>query len=375
LTLSLPYEVIAEPGRLARAVAELRGSSAIAVDTEANSRHRYPEQLCLIQIATRTQVYIVDPISLPGIAPLEPALLDSSIVKVVHGADYDIRSLDRHAGLHIRGLFDTSIAARFAGIAEFGLASLLRDVLKVTIAKTERLQMADWGRRPLSAEALDYAASDVRHLLALREALQERLRKLGRTEWVAEECSRLEQVRYTAPDMETAFLSVKGTRDLDGRGLAVLRSLFNFRDREARRQHKPPYYVLPEEGLVFLAGNPRASFSRVPGASEAGLRRLSPGLEQALREGENAPPIQRPPYIAERPGEKEIGRLNRLKIWRKSLGSELSLDPALLWPMVSLERLAKNPATLESEIQSEVVRKWQREAFQESLRRQVQSLT
>jgi ribonuclease D len=375
LTLSLPYEFIAEPGRLVRTVQELRGSPAIAVDTEANSRNRYPEQLCLIQIATRTQVYILDTITLPEIAPLGPTLSDASIVKVVHGADYDIRSLDRHAGLHMRGLFDTSIAARFAGITEFGLASLLRDVLKVSIAKQERLQMADWGRRPLSVEALDYAASDVRHLLPLREALQERLRKLGRTEWVAEECSRLEQVRYAPPDIETAFLSLKGTRELDGHGLAVLRSLFNFRDREARRQHKPPYYVLPEEVMVFLAGNPRASFSRVPGASEASLRRLGTGLEQALREGENAPPVQRPSYVVERPGEQEIGRLNRLKIWRKSLGSELSLDPALLWPMASLERLAKNPGTLESEIQSELVRKWQRDAFHESLRRQVQSLS
>jgi ribonuclease D len=374
LTFSLPFEVIAEPGRLEPVVRELRGSQAIALDTEANSRHRYPEQLCLVQLATPTKIYILDTIRLPGIDALGPALADTAIAKVLHGADYDIRILDRHTGLTVRGLFDTGIAARFVGITEFGLASLLRDVLKVTITKHEHLQMADWGRRPLSAEALDYAASDVRYLLPLREALEERLRTLGRTVWVAEECSRLEQVRYTAPNMETAYLSVKGARDLDSRGLAVLRSLYLFRENEARRQHRPPYFILPEEVLVSLASNPRGAWSRVPGTSGANLQRLGPGLEQALREGENAPPISRTLYTPERPTDAEIQRLNRLKNWRKSLGSRLSLDPALLWPMASLERLARSPGAFETEIQSDIVRNWQRDNFGAELRHLVQSM-
>ena len=154
--------------------------------------------------------------SLYDLTPLGDVLSNTSITKIIHGADYDIRSLDRHYGLHIHNLFDTSIAARFAGITQFGLAALTRDLLGITINKSKRLQRANWGRRPLSIEALEYAATDVLHLFTLREILDQRLRSLGRVAWVAEECARIEEVRYIAPNLETAYLSVKGAKDLDG---------------------------------------------------------------------------------------------------------------------------------------------------------------
>ncbi len=166
-SLPLPVEIVSRPAQLDVAIRELVGSHAIALDTESNSFHHYPEQLCLIQIASRHKVYIIDTISLNDLAPLRDVLADVSIKKVVHAADNDIRSLDRHCGLHIHNLFDTSIAARFTGITQFGLAALTRDLLGITINKSKRLQRNDWGRRPLSTEALEYAATDVRYLIAL----------------------------------------------------------------------------------------------------------------------------------------------------------------------------------------------------------------
>jgi ribonuclease D len=94
----------------------MAGSQTIALDTESNSFHHYPEQLCLIQIAAGNKFYVIDTISLKEPVPIKTVLLDDSIMKVVHGADYDIRSLDRHYGFHIHNLYDTSIAARFTGI-------------------------------------------------------------------------------------------------------------------------------------------------------------------------------------------------------------------------------------------------------------------
>jgi len=155
--------------------------------------------------------------------------------------------------------------------------------------------LVDWGRRPLSDEALYYAATDVRHLLALQETLDQRLQSLGRTAWVAEECARLEEVRYTAPDLENAYLSVKGAKNLDGRGFAILRSLFLFREEEARRQHRPPFFVMPDVALIYLATTPTVAFSEVPGLGQAGMRRFGRGLQQALRDGLAAPPIHSPP--------------------------------------------------------------------------------
>ena len=343
-------------------------SGAIALDTESNSFHRYPEQLCLIQIASCHDVYIIDTISLDDLTPLRGILANVSISKVIHGADYDIRSLDRHYGLHIHNLFDTSIAARFAGITQFGLAALTRDLLGITINKSKRLQRSDWGRRPLSVEALEYAATDVIHLFALREVLDQRLQSLGRAEWVAEECTRIEEVRYTPPDLETAYLSVKGAKDLDGRGLAILQSLFLFREEEARRQHRPPFFVLPNTTLIFLATNPEAALSDVPGLGQTGLKRFESGLRQALRNGMGAPPINRPHLIkVKRASKEQLQRLNHLKDWRKRLSSRLSLDPSLLWPLTSLERLARAPDTLSAKLISDDIRNWQRDVVASSL--------
>jgi ribonuclease D len=368
VSLPLPVEVVSQSAQLDVAVQEMVGSLAIALDTESNSFHHYPEQLCLIQIATRRKVYIIDTMSLKELDPLKEVLVDDSIEKIIHGADYDIRSLDRHCGFRIRNLFDTSLAARFTGITQFGLAALTRDLLGITINKSKRLQRADWGRRPLSAEALEYAASDVRHLLALREILDQRLQTLGRAAWVAEECARIEEVRYTPPNLETAYLSVKGAKDLDGHGLAVLQSLFLFREEEAQRQHRPPFFVLPDDSLIFLATSPGAVFSEVPGLGQTGLKRFGHGLRQALRDGLAAPPIRSPfPMPAERVSHEQTQRLSRLKAWRASLSATLSLEPFFLWPTASLERLAKAPDTPGVELASANIRRWQRDHFASSL--------
>jgi ribonuclease D len=371
----LPVEIVSQTAQLDTAVKAMLGSQDIALDTESNSFLHYPEQLCLIQIATRHKVYIIDTIVLKDITALKEVFADASITKVIHGADYDIRSLDRHCEFRIRNLYDTNIAARFAGLTRVGLAALIEDLLGVTITKNTRLQRSDWGLRPLSTEALDYAAADVNHLFALRENLSQRLQALGRTAWVAEECARLEEVRYAAPNLETAYLLVKGVHDLDERGLAILRSLFMFREEEAKRQHRPPFFIIPDTALITLATSPTTAFSDVPGLGQTGLQRFGRGLRQALRDGLTAPPIRRPPPMPhERMSQEQVQRLDRLKAWRTSLGVTLSLDPSLLWPRASLERIAKSPDTFDTEIASADIRRWQRDLFTTALSAYLKSL-
>lgn len=371
----LPVKIVSQLTHLDVAVQAMAREPAIALDTESNSFHHYPEQLCLIQIATRHKVYIIDTIALKDIAPLKKVLIDDSIKKVIHGADYDIRSLDRHCGFHIRNLYDTNIAARFAGTTRVSLGALIEDLLGVTIQKSKRLQRANWGQRPLSAEALSYAAADVRYLLSLGEILDQRLQALGRSAWVAEECARLEEVRYTAPNLEAAYLSVKGSKNLDERGLAILQSLFQFREEEARRQRRPPFFVMPDEALIFIAANPAVALTEVPGIGQTGLQRFGRGLLRALRDGLSAAPVRRVPFMNdERFSREQLERLRSLKAWRASLGDALSIDPTLLWPMASLERLARAPDTLTVELTSENIRRWQRDNFASSLHTYLQSL-
>ncbi len=384
--MDLPVEIITRSSHLYAAVQEMGNSRAIAVDTEANSRHRYPEQLCLIQIATFNKIFIIDTILLREIDSFRDILLDASIMKVFHTADYDILSLNRHFGFQVRGVFDAAIAARFTGISKFALAIILEDLLGIKIQKNRRIQEDDWGRRPLSTEALEYAANDVRHLFALRDFLDKRLQKLGRISWVIEECTRLEELRYEPRDLETAFLSLKGANKLDGSSLAILKSLYLFREKEALKQNRPPYYVIPHNTLLYLATNPEADLSKTPGLGKTGLKRFGQDLQEALEKGMAAAPIYRSSRaITEELNEEELQslkltrderdqRLKRLKAWRTSIGILLSLDPSLVWPRVSLERLSRDPDTLEVELTSGDIRRWQYEQFASSLSTLVESL-
>ena len=354
-----PFELVTDAPRLASVLQALSRDRRIVLDTESDGFHRYPEQLCLIQLAIQDRLYIVDPLAIGDMGPLGQVLGDEGIEKVLHAADYDIRCLDREWGFRIRNLYDTSIAARFTGMNKLGLATVVQELLGSTPPKEKRLQRADWSLRPLSAEALEYAAGDVRYLLALRELLGERLESLGRTEWVAEECARLAEVRHTAPDMETAFLSMKGSGVLDGKGLAVLKALCAFREAEARSRGVPPFRVLADKTLLILAGDPAVDMDTVPGLSRGVLRRMGRGLHRALGEGINAPRVRRPRKARVLPVAGEAERLQGLKAWRSNEGERLGLDPALLWPMPSLERLARAPETLEAELGAPEVRRWQ----------------
>jgi ribonuclease D len=347
----------------------------VAADLESNGFFRYPERICLVQLATGDAVHVIDPLSIDDPAPLGKLLADPSVAKIFHSADYDIRSLDRDWGFHIRGLFDTSIAAAFVGSEKLGLAAILKEYLDVDVNKDKKLQRADWSRRPLTDEMLRYAAQDVAHLARLKGVLDGKLARLGRTEWVREETDRLARVRHTPPDEEWGFLSVKGSRDLDGRGLAVLKSLHSFRENEALMLDRPPFKVLSDAVLASLAADPHADISKVKGIGRYGRGPAVSKVRRAIKEGLGSPPVRRPRQRraeGERLSPKERARardrLRLLKGWRSDQAAKLGLDPPLIWPAASLGRLAAKPDSLPSELECEDVRRWQRREFGDSLR-------
>ena len=366
-----PSEIVTEASRLAALASTWRSEPALAIDLESNGFHRYPERVCLVQVATRAEVFLVDPIAVGDMAPFGSLLAERKVEKVLHSADYDLRCLDREWGFRVRGLYDTSVAAHFTGQDRLGLAPTLEQHLAIVVAKHKHLQRADWGRRPLSAEAIDYAAEDVASLLSLRDRLGQKLAQLGRNAWVAEELSRLEEIRYVPPEPpERAYTSVKGSGTLDGKGLAVLKSLYLFRDQEALRRGRPPFRVFSNETLLKLAKEPNADPASVPG-----LRRFLDGragrmLRQAINNGVEAPPEQRPKRGESprpRPTPEEQRRFDALRAWRMERGKELAFDPSLVWPMSSLERLSREPGSLQEERDSKEVRRWQAHDFSKSL--------
>ena len=362
-----PGERVTTRARLEEVVESAQRQPRVAVDLESNNFHRYPDRVCLVQLATRDAVYIVDPLSIEDLTPLGDLLANAAVEKVFHSANSDLRLLDRDWKFPVRGLFDTSVAAALVGSERLGLAAVLAEYLGIEIDKNKKLQRADWSLRPLTGALLRYAALDVLHLERLATLLYQRLDRLGRTEWVEEECRRLEAIRYVAPDAEWRFLSVKGSRDLDGRGLAVLRSLHAFRETEAVRCDRPPFRIFSDAAMVELAAGPHSDLARVKGLGRYGRGRLSSGVRHAIQVGLRAGPVRRPRKRTAAFRENRT-RLRLLKDWRAGEANRLNLSPFLLWPTASLARLSTTWTDgLDDEMESKDVRRWQRQELGEAL--------
>jgi ribonuclease D len=349
---------------------ELRGVSAVAVDTEADSLHHYPERLCLIQLADpQGRVFFVDALTLLDLEPLRPLLADPRSVKVFHSGDNDVVYLKRRFGLAFAGLSDTMLAARFLGVRELGLERLLLKYLDVQPVRSQ--QKTDWARRPLSPAQEHYAAEDVRHLILLRDRLLTELRAIGREGWLEEECEALAALPVPErPPEEDGYRRVRGASRLPPRGLAVLRVLYHQREAWARAEHRPPFKVLPPEALVALAERQSAepaTLVGVPGLSPRLVERYGEGLLAAAARGlaERLPEPPRPP----RPPRPVVTTVSRqraeaLRKWRTEAAETSGLDPGVLLPQRLIDALALDPPTALDGLRSVPgLRHWRVDAF------------
>jgi ribonuclease D len=356
--------------RTAEALSELArtlaGCRAIALDTESDSLYHHFEKVCLVQVATDAgEAFLVDTLALRDLSPLAAPLGDAGVVKVLHGADYDVTTLKRDFGLRLASLFDTMIAARLLGRAEIGLAAVARDELGVTLSKEN--QKDDWSRRPLTPRQEAYAAADVAHLVALRERLEAQLRDVGRLEWLREECDAVAALEPSTkrgdPD---AYLSIKGARRLPPRALAALRELHGWRERRAQETDTPAFRILGNEVLLRLAQERPSDLRSVPGLPPR-LYREGGELVAALRRA-GALPEAALPVLPRRPRpavpEEVLRRVERLKGWRTRKAGELKLDVSVVLPQRLVERVAEaGPRDLQALSAVEGLRRWRVAAF------------
>ena len=356
-------EIITTAARLAEVTAILSRQTEIAVDLEMDSLHHYREKVCLIQISTRCQSWLIDPLALNDLSPLAEPLTDPAILVVMHGSDYDIRSLHRDFGIEVTNLFDTMIAARLLGISEFGLAALLKARFGIELDK--KYQKADWSKRPLSPEMSAYAVADTSDLLPLYDQLHAELLQKGRLAWLEEECRLVCQARVTEKE-GPLFLYCKGAGKLKGRTLAILEELLQLRDRQAKSLDRPPFKVLSAETLQEIAeSTPRTiiELSRIKGMTPSQISRHGAGILQAVTIGMEMAEERLPRFPRARKNDLVEGakeRLKNLKRWRQQRSDELGLEPGLLAPNWLLESVADfNPAT-HSDLESiSGVRRWQ----------------
>jgi len=318
-------------------------NGSFALDTEADSMHSYFHKVCLIQVTAAGRHLVIDPLALEpsNLAPLWKVVGDPSTPVLMHGADYDVRILDRDYGARVRGLQDTQIMAQFLGEEKTGLAALLDKELDVRLDK--RYQRADWGRRPLKAAQLAYAAADTAYLGDLTGRLRSRLEELGRWGWAEEEFRSLEGVRHAAvaPD-PVAFERLKGARALRGADRDRLYSLHRWRDREARALDVPPFKILGNRQLMLLAQEPPADLGelgKIEGIGPRAVRRWGRELLRRLDRPQRAPErVPIPRAVKVEPVVRQ--RIKRLLGARDAKSLELGLQGGLLCPRGCLDAVA-----------------------------------
>ncbi len=262
-----PVVVIEKPSDLDVLAQQLSSCPHIAVDTESNSFHAYYDRICLIQVSTPEDDFIIDPFVLKDLKPLKGIFDNPMVEKIFHAASNDVLGLRRDFQIRIRNLFDTAIACSLLGHKQLGLSRILDAHFGVSLNK--RWQRYDWGRRPLSAEQLDYARLDTHYLISLRHLLSVELQAHELCETAREAfekaCDQQSQEKTFHPG---AFIQLSGARSLDPTGKRVLKALYVFREQEARRRNRAPFRILSNETLVRLAfSRPKdiAEFSKIKG--------------------------------------------------------------------------------------------------------------
>jgi ribonuclease D len=335
---------IAEQAEIHRLAADLREYPQIAVDTESNSLFAYQEQVCLMQISSLREDFLIDTLELDDLSCLKPLFASGRQEKIFHAAEYDILCLKRDYHLEFSNIFDTMQAARILGIKEVGLGAILEK--EFGVSQDKRYQRANWGQRPLAEALLIYASRDTRFLIPLRNILAERLNERGLMGLAVEDFSRLCKVEPQTGNGREAFWRIPGAQELSPRERAILAELYKLRQEKAKAANLPPFKILSNENLIAVARSDPESLEdlgEIHGLSPKLVNRYGDDLIQAVDRGRHAPPISKPPRTA-RPTDEFLNRLEKLKLWRKEAGKKMEVESDIILPRDILESIAvKNP--------------------------------
>jgi ribonuclease D len=277
-----------------RLVERARAEGRLGLDTEFMPEGRYRPLLCLVQVSVGDEIFVLDPLTGGGFdhVPLAELLADPEIEIVLHAGRQDVAILRREWGTDFTNVFDTQVAAGFAGSsAQAGYNGLLNDVLKIRVKKSA--SFTRWDKRPLTDEQLRYAREDVEHLLPLADELQRRLTERARLEWAREECRAVAQATDER-DADEVWRRLPRVTSLNARERAVARELAAWRERTAEREDRPVGAILRDPTVVELAKRQprsRGELNNIRGLNPDVVRRRGDDIMAAIERGENAPPV------------------------------------------------------------------------------------
>jgi ribonuclease D len=350
--------------------ADLLAARTFALDTEFMGEGRYRTLLCLVQLAIPDavgegeRIELLDPLKgADDLTPVARALADPQVRVVVHAGRQDVALLRRHLGTDVRNVFDTQVAAGFAGLAaQSSYESLLADVLGVRVAKSA--SFTRWDARPLSPEQLAYAREDVVHLLALAQELERRLRELGRVEWALEECAALEQASDER-DPGAIFERLPRVRSLSARARPIARELVAWRERVASEQDRPAQSVLADAAIVEVAKRRPASpaeLAALRGAGTHGMRRRAQELLEVVKRARDLPedpPAPRADVATPQPQDGPLIALAEALL--RARAREAGLAYELLASRADLQQIVAAQRERGAEADVRTLRGWRRE--------------
>jgi ribonuclease D len=364
----LKYKFIESDAELTAVCDGLLQEKVIAVDLEADSMHCFKEKICLIQIASATQAFLIDPFEIKEISAFIRVLENDRVMKVFHGADFDIRSLDRDYQAKVNNLFDTEIACRFLGTKERGLAALLKKNFNVDADK--KFQKVDWSKRPLGQAMIEYSVGDVAYLVELQDIIQQRVAEKGRLAWAKEEFDLQAQVRYESNHELPLFKKFKGAGKMDNRSLAVLENLLQMRLAIAGKKDQPLFKIISNASLLLMAQRKPVTIDHMLNIKALSRKQADmyghlcvDAVVKAMGLAHGALPSY-PKMRRPKKDFKVLARIDRLKKMREKLSDSLGIEPGFLLNNAVIDTISvQNPETPEALLTIENVRRWQVEAI------------
>lgn len=360
-----PLYWIDSPAKLTKAIERMLPDKAIGIDTETNNLYAYQEKVCLLQISTWDEDFIIDPLAFAdksALYMLNELTSHYDIVKIFQGADYDVGGLQRDFGLEFHRIFDTYLSARYLRYDGLGLQYLVNHHFGIMLDKS--LTKFNWGKRPIPPAELDYARSDVRYLVPLYWRLKGELKSKGILADAMVDFERLSEKKISLKQFDANdYTKIKGAQELSPEQKRKLRELYVFREKKAQKWNRPPFKVLNERTLINLAqldSGPQLNERVRTTKGLPGHRReeITKGIVQCLERAEEKSPIKELPHSRNKKSKKKTGQQvyfsrrranDNLKAWRNEKANG-EIDPQAVLPNYVLDKILTLAPETEEEL-------------------------
>lgn len=340
----MEWQLIESDVALRSALAEVAGSTVVAVDTEFMRRNTFYPQVALVQLCFGDKALLVDPLAITDTSPMAALLTDSRVIKVLHSASEDLEVFSRWLGVLPEPLFDSQRAAALLALGfGMGYSALVSQICEVDLPKGET--RSDWLQRPLTMSQCEYAAQDVAWLLPVWRHLQEQLQQQGKEDWVlADGRDAVETYNTGGYDY---LKRMKSAWKLDPQQLARLMAVCSWREDTARYRDKPRGWIIDDQACMQLAQTGPRNLEELGSQVEMDsrtLRRNADELLELLAQQRALPDAELPPRL---PGPLDAAQRNqvkKLKAQVRHIATELSAAPEALLQAKDYELLLREAA-------------------------------